>query len=61
MIKDLRKAKGLTQQALATAAGVPLRAIQKYENGETQVENMTLGNAVKIAAALGVQPQDLIK
>ena len=60
MIKELRKAKGLTQAALAERAGLPLRTVQKYEGGEYKAENMTLGNALKLAAALGCEPRDLI-
>lgn len=60
-IKTVRKARGLTQAALAAQSGLPLRTIQKYEGGEYKPENMTLGNALKLAAALGCEPGDLIK
>lgn len=61
MIKELRKEKGLTQSALAQEANIPLRTIQKYESGEYKIENMTLGNAIKLASALDCEPADLIE
>jgi transcriptional regulator with XRE-family HTH domain len=60
-LKTLRTAAGLTQKQLAIKAGVNLRLVQKYEGGENQMRNMTLGTAQKICAALGVDIQDLLK
>lgn len=59
-IWKLRKAQGLTQEALAAASGVNVRQIQKIEAGEILTKNITLENAVRLAKALGVQPADLI-
>lgn len=59
-IWKLRKAQKLTQEALAEAAGVNIRQIQKMESGEIQPENITLGTALRLAKALGVEPADLI-
>ena len=50
----------MTQSQLATAAGVNIRQIQKMESGEIQPENITLGTALRLAKALGVEPDDLI-
>lgn len=61
MLKKLRIAKGLTQQALSERSGVPLRTIQKYENGECNIENITLKMALKLSKALDVSVEDLIK
>lgn len=60
MLKDLRLDRGMTQSQLATAAGVNIRQIQKMESGEIQPENITLGTALRLAKALGVEPDDLI-
>ena len=60
MLKEIRTSKGLTQAALAAAAGVNIRQIQKMESGEIQPENITLGTALRLAKALGVEPADLI-
>lgn len=59
-IRDLRKREGLTQQALASAVGCNTRQIQKFENGECDLANMTLGMAFRISAALCVDVYDLI-
>jgi transcriptional regulator with XRE-family HTH domain len=49
-IREARKAAGLTQEALARAAGVNLRSIQNWEHGEHQP---MLDSLVKIAEATG--------
>lgn len=61
MIKELRKAKGLTQRALADKVGIPLRTVQKYEGGECAIENMTLGMAARLATALECTIEDLME
>lgn len=55
-----RSLSGMTQSALAEAAGVNIRQIQKYESGEYNTGNMTLKNAVAIAKTLGCEPEDLL-
>lgn len=57
----LRRAAGLTQQQLADAAGINIRRVQKYEDGEAETKNMTLGTAAALAKALGAKPEDLLK
>lgn len=59
-IRELRKKEGLTQQALASAVGCNKRQIQKFESGECDLANMTLGMALKVSAALFVDVYDLI-
>lgn len=59
-IKELRTAAGLTQVQLAAAAGINIRQVQKIESGEIHIENLTLGNAVRLASALGVRAEDLL-
>ena len=51
-LAEARKGKGMTQQGLADAAGIPLRVYQRYEYGKRQP---VLGNAKSIADALGIQ------
>jgi transcriptional regulator with XRE-family HTH domain len=48
-IRLLRKVRGLSQQALAEAAGVTFQQIQKYERGSNRVSASMLS---RIAAAL---------
>ena len=57
-IRRLRKAKGLTQEALAQEAGMAARYLAGVERGE---ENPSLRFLVKIAAALGTEPAMLLQ
>ena len=59
-LKSARKAAGLTQQELSERSGVNVRQIQRIENGESQIGNISLANAVKLADALGIHVRDLI-
>ena len=56
-IKELRQRKGISQEELAEKAGLNLRTIQRIENGETDPRGDSLK---KIAAALGVPPNEVI-
>lgn len=49
VIRAARKARGLSQEALADAAGIDRSHMGKIERGE---RNITLLNLLKIAAAL---------
>lgn len=50
----------LSIKELAEASGVNSRQIQRIENGEGDMSNVTLGNAVKLADALGVDVRELL-
>lgn len=52
-IRRLRKAKGLSQEALAHEAGMSMRYLAGLERGE---ENPSLVFLVKLSEALGVEP-----
>lgn len=58
-IKKLREAKGLSQEKLARLADVANNTLIKMESGENQ--NPTLDTLKKVAKALGVSIEDLIK
>ena len=58
-IKKLREAKGLSQEKLARLADVANNTLIKMESGEN--ENPTLDTLKKVAKALGVSVDDLIK
>lgn len=60
MLKEMRKAAGLTQTQLASAAGINIRQIQKLEAGEIRLGNLTLANAAKLADALGISMEALL-
>lgn len=55
-IKELRKAKGMTQQALAVAVGVDRTAIAQWERGD---KFPLVSKLPKIARALGVEWYEL--
>lgn len=50
-LRELREAKGLSRDALATASGVPFGTIHGYEIGR---RGPTLSTTLKLAQALGV-------
>ena len=50
----------LSIKELADASGVNIRQIQRIENGEGDMANVTLSNAVKLADALGVDVKELL-
>ncbi|RYN14596.1 PbsX family transcriptional regulator [Bifidobacterium animalis subsp. animalis] len=49
---EIRKAKGLTQQQLADAAGMSRSRLSEYERGIRPISNMTLAHAARLADAL---------
>lgn len=57
-LRAARQAQGLTQDALATAAGVSRRMLIAIEAGESNVSLATLD---RIAAALGLAFSDLVR
>ena len=61
ILKDRRLELGLSQRALADAAGLNLRQLQKMESGEIAMGNVTLKNALALADALGVDVRSLTK
>jgi len=52
IIQRERKAKGYTQQELASKLGVSQVMVSRWENGE---ENFTIATLAKISAALGME------
>ncbi len=57
-VKELRKKKGFSQEALATKSGLSLRTVQRVENGETKPTGDTL---MRICTALNVTPEELME
>ena len=48
-LKELRLSAGMSRAQLSAASDVNARQIQRIENGEGDMANVTLGNAIKIA------------
>lgn len=55
----IRTAKGMTQAKLSALSGVNVRQIRRIEIGEAKIGNITLDNALALAAALGVDVAEL--
>ena len=56
--KRIRKEKGLSQGDILRAAGIDRAMISTMENGKA---NPTLATITKLAKALGVSPDELLK
>ena len=59
-MKDLRAAKGLSRSELAKISGIRYQKIRDIEVGIIKPENIALKTAVKLAAALGCDPAELM-
>ena len=57
-VRKLREAAGLTQEALAHAAGLHWTYVGQIERGE---RNLSFKNVLKLAQGLGVGPEELFK
>jgi len=57
-LRDMRKAKGLTQVALAEKANVPRSVIARHETGRTILSTKNLS---KVCRALGCRMEDVLK
>jgi len=51
-IKELRKARNMTQGDIYRATGIERSALSRYESGK--INDMGVNNAIKIARALGI-------
>lgn len=59
-IKTLRLAHGLTQEQLATRAGIKLTTLQKLESGVSKVSCARVETIHAIAQVLGVTVENLL-
>lgn len=57
-LRTLRRAAGLSQEALATALGISLKGYQRFEGGR---HNPTLDTIGRLADALAIQPRELLQ
>lgn len=57
-IRAVRKEIHVSQEALALRAGIDRSHMGKIERGE---RNVTIGNVLRIASALGCVPSDLLR
>lgn len=57
-LRELRRARGVSQEALADDAGLDRTYVSSVEWGH---RNISLLNIYRLAAALGVEPVELLK
>lgn len=57
-IASERRAAKMTQEELANRLGIAVRNLQRVEGGH---QNLTLLTVAKIASAIGVRPEDLLR
>lgn len=60
-LKKFRTEAGLSLHQLAKKSGVNYQKIYQIEKGTIKVEHIMLRTAKKLADALGVTPEDLLK
>jgi transcriptional regulator with XRE-family HTH domain len=57
-VRAARTARGLSQEALADAAGIDRSHMGKIERGE---RNVTILNVARVASALNALPSDILR
>lgn len=60
-LKHFRLERGLTQAQLADAAEIPVKSLQKYENGERTLGKAQGGTLLRLAQVLEVSPYLLFR
>lgn len=60
-LSELRSDANLTQQALAAAAGVNIRQIQKWESGELDIGKAAAETVLKVAKVLGTTVDKIVE
>ena len=60
-LKRIREDKQISQSKLAELSGVNLRIIQKYEQGDRDINKAQAETVYKLAQALDVTVEDLIQ
>lgn len=61
MLKDIRKARGMTQEQLADLSGVSLAMIRKYEQGIRDINKASYETLVNLSTALSCDIGELMK
>ena len=60
-LAELRKARGLSQRKLAAAADISKSKIERLEYGENKIADVSLSLAKRLADALGITMEELLK
>lgn len=59
-LQEKRKEAGLSQSQLANKAGVPVRTLQHWENGDRDLRKAAVETVLALAEALGCSLNDII-
>ncbi len=59
-LKRMRKKNGLSQSGLAVAAGIPVRTIQQYEQGQKDIRKARSEYIIALSRALNCDPSILL-
>lgn len=60
-MKQIRRAKGITQRELAEQSGVSLRIIQQYEQKQRDIQKAEAQSIVAMANVLGCSVEELFE
>ena len=60
-LAELRKARGLSQRGLASAADISKSKIERLEYGENKIADISLSLGKRLADALGITMEELLK
>ena len=60
IIRDRRLKLGLTQEQVASALSLNLRAYQRYENGDFKLSNSRMKTGLRICAVLKLDPYEVV-
>ena len=60
-LAELRKARGLSQRKLAASADISKSKIERLEYGENKIADISLSLAKRLADALGITMEELLK
>lgn len=58
-LKELRNLCKVSRKALSEMTGINPRIIQRYEDGDSKIENMTVATARRLSAVIGCDISDL--
>jgi transcriptional regulator with XRE-family HTH domain len=59
-LKRLRKSSGLTQKQLSELSGVPIRAVQDYEQGHKDIRKASSETVLNLAKVLNTTIEEII-
>lgn len=59
-LQELRTAAGFTRQQLSELSGVNVRLIERYEQGERDINGAKLKTLLRLCASLGCELKDIV-